>query len=96
MFDALEDFQTRGHQFNVVVTISSLDVRRSFFAVGWFPGGIPYLVTVDSRAVLKRLLTDPCDTVAADSLGVLKRLLHHDIGEALFASMIDNVIHFLA
>ena len=69
MFHIPEDSRTRVHQFKVSVPLCSIDLRKRFFAVRVVPWW-------NSLA---------CDTVSADSLDIFKRLLHRDLGDALFS-----------
>ena len=68
IFDVAVASRTRGHKYKICVPIANIDVRKRFFSV---------------RVIsLWNFLGH--DTVDAGSIDVFKRLLHSNLGDALY------------
>ena len=67
-FNFDSDTRTRGHQFKIFVPRINLEVRKRFFSV----------------RVIAAWNSLTAEAVSSDSLGTFKRLLHRDLGQALY------------
>ena len=68
IFHFVTDSRTRCHKYKICVPIANIDVRKRFFSVRV----IPWWNSLGH------------DTVEATSIDVFKRLLHRDLGDALY------------
>ena len=68
-FQLRQDSRTRGHRFKICVPVATIDARKRFFAC----------------RVVEWWNGLSADTVEAESIETFKRLLHRDLGDALFA-----------